>query len=227
MNDYSKSALEIVQGSNILTEEDFSKIDKLRDELRHTFLHSQVFRTRTEMEVSVLNDVKFPTPDAKYWQSMREQNVHFHELVMLSYKHRKNLVKIKKLERKLAKEEDDLEKEMIQIDIERRKYISINQQRVAKDRIREVHSWHEIKANLIPDMASSLDDVDEHQLISYVNRWIIQAKIMGDTGGPSERHNLFGQLETGIKACIKKGIFNKVLDNLSKQDRIELEDKYL
>src|SRR3972149_7797975 len=93
---YEQNSLKIINESQILTKEDFDIVSNLKEELKDVFLHSQVFRTRTEMEVSVLNDVKFPTADSKYWQSVREQNVMFHELVMLSYDYRKNIVEVKK-----------------------------------------------------------------------------------------------------------------------------------
>ena len=38
----------------------------------------------SEMEISVLDIMKHPTSESRYWQSMREQNVIFQELVMLS-----------------------------------------------------------------------------------------------------------------------------------------------
>jgi hypothetical protein len=41
----------------------------------HAFHHVQMYRTQTEMEISVLSDVHFPTPDSKYWQTVREMNV--------------------------------------------------------------------------------------------------------------------------------------------------------
>lgn len=208
---YDKLSLEIVRSSDILKQDDFRSLAQMREELKDVFLHSQVFRTRTEMEVSVLNDLKFPTPDAKYWQSVREQNVMFRELVMLSYEYRKNLVKIKKLERKLKEEKDDLERELIQINIEKRKFIALNQQRVAKDRIRELKEWHEIKKNLLPKMKYSLKDVNEHQLISYTKRFVGQYMAMKDKGSPSERANLIGQLDKALKVCRDKGLLDKVL----------------
>lgn len=208
---YDKVSLEIIKGSEILKTEDLQLIENLKNELKDVFLHTQVFRTRTEMEVSVLNDVKFPTPDAKYWQAVREQNVMFHELVMLSYEYRKNLVEIKKLERKLEKENDDLEKELLEIEIEKKRFIALNQVRVAKDRIREIREWHEIKQNLLPDMKYSLKDVDEHQLVSYTKRFIKQFMAMGDNGSAPERSNLIGQLDKALKVCKQKGLLNKVL----------------
>ena len=59
-----------------------------------------MFRTQTEMEFSVLNDAKYPTNAAKYWQCVREQNVFLENLMSLSFDYRRNEVKIKRLEKK-------------------------------------------------------------------------------------------------------------------------------
>jgi hypothetical protein len=71
-----------------------------------------MFRTETEMRFSVLSDNKYPTKAAKYWQSVREQNTHFENLVHLSFDARKNEVEIKKLQRDIKKEKDELEVEL-------------------------------------------------------------------------------------------------------------------
>jgi hypothetical protein len=220
--EYATLALGIITQAEILKEEDLAAVSDLAGELLDNFLHSQVFRTRTEMEVSVLNDTKFPTPDAKYWQAQREQHVHFQELVMLSYEYRKNEVEIRQLKKKwvLALEEKDKdEAELIQIEIERRTFIARNHERIAKDRIREIREWHEIKENLIPRMKCGLADCDEHQLVSYTLRWIRQAQVMGDGGTPSERNNLMALLDMGLKKCREKGIMGKVLDRLDEKTR--------
>ena len=218
----------IIQNSEILTRDDLAKITPLTQELKENFKKSQVFRTRTEMEVSVLNDLKFPTASAKYWQSSREQNVMFHELVMLSYEYRKNLVEIKKLEKEYDEEKDDLEKELLQIEIEKKMFISKNQEKTAKDRIREIAAWSEIKAREAENMdKEELSDVDNHQLISYTKRWIGQSIEMGINGSPSERQNLIGQLRSGVLACIDKGILDKVLDDFPKEIRDKVEQEYV
>ena len=223
--DYNKLSLDIVKESQILKQEDLQAVEGMKEELQDVFLHSQVFRTRTEMEISVLNDLKFPTPDAKYWQAVREQNVMFHELVMLSYEYRKNLVEIKKLERDLKKEKDDLERELLQIEIEKKRFIALNQERVAKDRIRELKEWHEIKQNLLPQMKYSLKDVNEHQLISYTKRFIRQYMAMKDKGSPAERANLIGQLDKALKVCKQKGLLERVLPENPYERKRFLEKK--
>ena len=71
-----------------------------------------MFRTETEMRLNFcMSDNKYPTKAAKYWQSVREQNTHFENLVHLSFDARKNEVEIKKLQRDIKKEKDPLEVE--------------------------------------------------------------------------------------------------------------------
>lgn len=218
----------IIQNSDILMSEDFEKLVPLTEELKETFLKSQVFRTRTEMEVSVLNDIKFPTPTLKYWQATREQGVMFQELVMLSYEYRKNLIKIKQLEIRIVKEEDELEKELLQIEKERKMFISKNQEKTAKDRIREIKAWSEIKEREAKQMSKEdLADVDNGQLIGYTIRWINQSIQMGGNGSPAERQNLLGQLRSGILTCIDKGIIEKVLEEFDDSIKYKINLEYL
>jgi hypothetical protein len=225
-DNYGQTALDIIGESTILTADDLNVIGELKDELVNNFMHAQVFRTRTEMEVSVLNDMNFPTPDAKFWQCQREQGVHFHELVMLSYEYRKSLVEIKKLKRKLESEQDELERELIQIEIEKLTFIARNQEKVGKDRIREVREWHEIKERLKPQMIHSLEDVNEHQLVSYTRRFIYQYLAMGESGSPGERQNLTSQMDMAIQACISKKCIGPILADLSPHFRAQIANKY-
>lgn len=217
----------VISKSDILVQEDWEKLAPLTQELQTTFLKSQLFRTRTEMEVSVLDDLKHPTPASKYWQAMREQNVMFQEMVMLSYEYRKNIVEIKKLTRDLEKEEDELEKELLQIEIDKKIFTSRNQERTAKDRIRELKAWSEIKEREGSRMnKEELADVDNHQLISYTKKWINQSIVMGDSGSPAERQNLLGQLRSGILVCIEKGILDKVLEGFDYKIKDKIKKEY-
>ncbi len=220
------SQFEQLFGSEILTKEDLNVVSNLKHELIDTLKKTQIHRTRTEMEVSVLNDVKHPTSASKYWQALREQGVMFEELVMLSFEYRKKQVEVKILERKFGKEQDDLERELLGIEIEKEKYILSNQERVAKARIREIQDWSEIKKRESAFMDDNdLENVDYHQLISYTKRWIKQSILMGSNGSPAERQNLMGQLRSGISTCIKLGLLDLVLDGFESQiqDQIKLE----
>ena len=68
--------------NNLLEPEDVSIFNGMTEELRDTWTKKQMFRTQTEMEFSVLNDAKYPTNAAKYWQCVREQNVFLENLCL-------------------------------------------------------------------------------------------------------------------------------------------------
>ena len=212
---YSDQTFNIIDNSSILEKSDFDTLAALKGELQETFLRTQIFRTRTEMEVSVLDDLHFPTPDSKYWQSQREQNAMFGELVRLSYQYRKNLIKIQILIRKNETEQDDLKRELRGVEIERRQFESREMERMAKDRIREVQQWHEIKAKLLPEMQYSLEDVGEHQLLSYAKEWLNQVMVMPQFVQQGEKENIVGKLNSALKMCGEKKLLDKVMGWLS------------
>jgi len=74
----------------ILDKQDVKEFKKLIPELQDTWMKKQMFRTETEMRFSVLSDNKYGTNAAKYWQSVREQNTYFENLMHLSFEYRKN-----------------------------------------------------------------------------------------------------------------------------------------
>lgn len=204
--------LAVIQEAGLLEKSDLAVIEKLQGELFEALEKNQIFRTRTEMEVSVLNDVKFPTAPSKYWQALREQVVMFDELVLLSFEARKNRTEIKILLRDMEGKEDKLDRELLQIEMEKKRFILSAQVRVAKDRIREIQDWSEIKAR----EAEKMDEVDlanvgNHQLVSYTKRWIKQSLIMGSKGSPAERQNLLGQLRSGLLVVTRAGLLESVL----------------
>ena len=194
----TNNSLDIIKGSSLLEEKDFQIIKDLQEELEDTFQKAQIFRTEVEMEISVLNDIKHPTPDSKYWQAVKEQNVMYIELVSMSYEYRKNSVQLRRLERDINITEDEFDKEDLQIEKEKLIFLMRQQERTAKDRIREIGLWHDIKESLIPHMKYGTKDVNAHQLEGYTRRFINQSHIMGDSGSLPERQNLIGQLSTSI-----------------------------
>jgi len=222
--EYKQLAIETLKGSKIITDEDLKSLLDLQDELKDVFLHSQVFRTRTEMEVSVLNDIEFPTPDSKYWQAVREQNVMFQELVYLSYDYRKASLEIEDLKRQKEKEKDKIKKELLEVEIERKTFDLLNMEKVAKDRIREIKEWHQIKQNLLDKVEYSLEDVNEHQLVSYTKRWLRQYLTAGNELSSSEKLNLVSQLEKGLKVCKEKKLLDKVLPEGSQELKLLKEN---
>jgi hypothetical protein len=180
---------------SLLDPQDFAQLTSLKQELKDTWTKKQIFRTETEMRVSVLNDGKFPTRAGKYWQCVREQNVFFENLIQLSFGYRKNLVEIKQLERKIANETDDLETELLQIELEEKQYARVNMELVAKDRMREIEHWSRIKSEL-DDGSFDNKNVNTHQMTSMRMALENRAKTLTSGSSQAEVINVLGPLET-------------------------------
>ena len=195
--------------NNLLDPNDVQEFKELTNELRDTWTKKQVFRTETEMRMSVLQDAKYPTKASKYWQCVREQNVFLENLMSLSFDARRNEVKLKRLQEKLLKEEDSLKRELLQIDIDEKTYSVANMQLVARDRMREIKLWSVLKKEF-DDGSFDTKDVNTHQLDSY--HLIMKNKAETLTSGSSqpEVFNVLGQLQT-IERVKKSGemIYNK------------------
>ncbi len=127
--------------NNLLDPNEVKEFKEMTSELRDTWTKKQVFRTETEMRMSVLQDAKYPTKASKYWQCVREQNVFLENLMSLSFDARRNEVKLKRLQEKLKTEEDPLKRELLQIDIDEKNYSVANMKLVARDRMREIKLW--------------------------------------------------------------------------------------
>ena len=195
--------------NNLLDAEDVSKFRELTGELRDTWTKKQVFRTETEMRMSVLQDAKYPTKASKYWQCVREQNVFLENLMNLSFDARRNEVKLKKLKQKLEKEEDELKRELLQIDIDEKTYSVANMQLVARDRMREIKLWSALKKEF-NDGSFDTKDVNRHQLDSYALIMKNKAETLTSGSSQPEVFNVLGQLQT-IERVKKSGemIYNK------------------
>tara|TARA_Y100001963_G_scaffold104185_1_gene143583 strand:- start:394 stop:1062 length:669 start_codon:yes stop_codon:yes gene_type:complete len=181
--------------TNILDKDDVKSFKKLIPELQDTWMKKQMFRTETEMRFSVLSDNKYPTRAAKYWQSVREQNTHFENLVHLSFDARKNDVEIKKLQRDIKKEKDPLEKELKQVELEEKMYSKAQMELVAKHRMREVATWSKLKLEF-DDGNFDKKDVNKHQAHSYLLRLQEQKKTITPGTSQPEVFNVMGQIDT-------------------------------
>ena len=195
--------------NNLLDVEDVKEFKALTGELRDTWTKKQVFRTETEMRMSVLQDAKYPTKAAKYWQCVREQNVFLENLMSLSFDARRNEVKLKRLKQKLEKEEDPIKQELLQIDIDEKTYSVANMQLVARDRMREIKLWSALKKEF-DDGSFDTKDVNRHQLDSYAIIMKNKAETLTSGSSQPEVFNVLGQLQT-IERVKKSGemIYNK------------------
>ena len=180
---------------NILDPNDVTDFKGMVDELRDTWTKKQVFRTETEMRFSVLNDMKYPTKASKYWQCVREQNVYLENLMSLSFDYRRTEVKLKRLQQKLEEEKDPLKKELIQIDIDEKTYSKANMELTAKDRMREIKLWSQLKKE-VDDGTFDKQNVNTHQLESYHKIMLNRKDTLTPGSSQPEVFNVLGQLQT-------------------------------
>ena len=181
--------------NNLLDPEEVKIFKGLTEELKYTWTKKQMFRTETEMQFSVLNDAKYPTKAAKYWQCVREQNVFLENLMSLSFDYRRAEVKIKRLQEKLDKEEDPLKKELLQIDIDEKVYSKASMQLVARDRMREIKLLSKFKKKF-DDGSFDTKDVNTHQLNSYHLTMKNKAETLTQGSSQPEVFNVLGQLQS-------------------------------
>tara|TARA_R110002020_G_scaffold180775_2_gene375405 strand:- start:1377 stop:2051 length:675 start_codon:yes stop_codon:yes gene_type:complete len=181
--------------NNLLPTEDVNIFKEMVEELKDTWTKKQVFRTETEARISVLQDMKYPNKASKYWQCVREQNVFLENLMTLSFEYRRNDIKIKRLEKKLKDEKDELKKELWKVDLDEKTFSKASMELVAKDRMREIKMWSKLKIEF-DDGTFDTKDVNRHQLESYHE--IMKNRVETITSGTSqpEVFNAVGQLKT-------------------------------
>ena len=212
MKDEKRNIISVIEQehnhlNNILDPEQFKEFKELTSELKDTWHKKQVFRTETEMRVSVLDDGRYPNKAAKYWQCVREQNVFLENLMGLSFDYRKNDIEIKKTHLKIEKEKDELEKELLKIELDQKIYGKANMELTAKDRMREITLWSNLKKEF-DDGTFDKQNVNTHQAVSL--RQVLEHKKSTITSGTpqNEVFNIISQLESVYREE-KEGAFIK------------------
>ena len=185
----------------ILDRKDVEEFRKLIPELKDTWVKKQIFRTETEMRVSVLNDGRHPTPAAKYWQCVREQNVFF-----------ENDVEIKKLQKEIEEETDEFECELKKIALDKKYYRRANLELTAKDRMREIEHWSRIKKEL-DDGSFDTRNVNTHQAKALTGFLEHRRESLNKESASDDVFNVLSQLNT--------------IDRLKKEGKINYDEKAL
>ena len=188
----------------LLDKSEASEFKKMVPELQDTWQKKQMFRTETEMRFSVLSDNKYGNNASKYWQSVREQNTHFENLMHLSFEYRKNDVEIERLEEKIIDpNEDKFEQKLAKIELEEKLYGRAGMELVAKARMREISTWSKLKKEF-NDGKFDDKDVNTHQAESYMHTLEHRKATLTPGSSQPEVFNVLGQLET-LKRVRKSG----------------------
>jgi hypothetical protein len=186
---------EIPNLNNLLSTTDLNNFKAMTEELRDTWTKKQMFRTETEARFSVLQDNRYPTKAAKYWQCVREQSSYLDNLMTLSFEYRRNEAKIKWLEGKVDKEEDEYKKTKYEIDLDECRFGKASMEKTAKHRMREIGMWSKLKGEF-NDGSFNDKDVNQHQLESYGLQYHEKAKTLNANSSESEVFNVMGQLQS-------------------------------
>jgi len=181
--------------NNLLEQNDLTDFKGMVDELRDTWSKKQMFRTETEARFSVLQDNRYPTKAAKYWQCVREQASYLDNLMTLSFDYRRNEAKIKWLEKKIESEQDEYKLTKYQIDLDEAKFGKASMEKTAKHRMREIKMWSKLKGEF-NDGSFNDKDVNQHQLESYGMQYAEKAKSLTPNSSEAEVFNIMGQLQS-------------------------------
>tara|TARA_Y100000389_G_scaffold191379_1_gene217483 strand:- start:2863 stop:3537 length:675 start_codon:yes stop_codon:yes gene_type:complete len=181
--------------NNLLEIEELKEFKMMTSELKDTWEKKQMFRTETEARFSVLQDNRYTTPAAKYWQCVREQASYIDNLMVLSFEYRRNQAKINKLEEQIRTEEDEHEKVNFEIDLDECRFNKASMERQAHHRMREIKMWSKLKKEF-DDGSFDTKDVNQHQLESYGRQYAIKAKNLTENSDEADKFNVLGQLES-------------------------------
>jgi len=205
---------------NLLSTEEVSDFKAMTEELRDTWTKKQMFRTETEARFSVLQDNRYPTLAAKYWQCVREQASYLDNLMALSFGYRRNEAKIKWLEKKVESEKDEYKLIKYKIDLDEARFDKASMEKTAKHRMREIKMWSKLKGEF-NDGSFNDKDVNEHQLESYGRQYHEKAKTLNENSDDNEVFNVMGQLQS-LQRIKKSG---ELENNKEKKEQITQHDK--
>jgi hypothetical protein len=206
--------------NNLLEQKDLTDFKGMVDELRDTWTKKQMFRTETEARFSVLQDNRYPTKGAKYWQCVREQSSYLDNLMTLSFDYRRNEAKITWLEKKIDKEQDEYKKTKYEIDLDECRFAKASMEKTAKHRMREIKMWSKLKGEF-NDGSFNDKDVNDHQLESYGLQYYEKSKTLNEHSDQNEVFNVMGQLQS-LQRIKKSG---ELLSNTEKKEQLTQDDK--
>ena len=206
---YTKHSLDKIKSSSVLDNEDISSMLKMDKSMQHVFEKRQIYRTETEMKYSVLDELRCPTIQARYWQIIREEFSMFNNLMQISFEYEDLNLNLQLSEIEL-KEIDDSAKGKIYAmkkrnEIKKLQFESAIMRVQAKDYVRELKIWEKLKAILISKGGFDLNDCNADQFETLKQKWENQNKIAKEFG-----HESLGKVsQAGIDA-IQKDVFTKI-----------------
>ena len=199
--------LTLIENTKLLSEEKFSKLTELKNKVITGYENRIIFRADYLMRVSVLDDVKHPTPDAKYWQANLERTVMYQNIIDLSFNYLETEADI---EIKKALIQEHITKNTplslakankFEIQIQRLQTRLASMKKEADDRMREIVGWTTIMDEIEPLLEFPKDDPEQYMAKSYPLRFAKQKAMIQQIGASDMNGamNILGLCETAFK----------------------------
>lgn len=198
----SLNEIDNIKKSNLLNESDVDIVNGLTNELKNTFKNKEVMRTEFLARTSVLNDVKFPDPASKFWQSVREQDAQLTALVSDSFEYEKNLAQIEILKYDHSmiignNPKLNAQRKLKEIEIKEKEFLLINIENTSHHRVRELALWEKIKQEQIKiDPSFDSINVESSQRESFLKRWEKEKNIAIQTNQGTLYRNVIQNLSS-------------------------------
>ena len=186
-DNWTENGLSTIDNTDILSDTDLKKISDLSPVLSDIDKKNPMFRSRNQMEVSVLNPVAFPDESAKYWQCVREQHMMFQTLVDTSFQYEKICANLELAQIDLEEIPHDKRynaRSMLKkAEIKQLQFALHNYRKTAKDRVREILEWERLKLKQIekePSIDTQNPNTDQLESMKkrYVAERIISQEVM-------------------------------------------------
>lgn len=180
--------LALIKDTKLLSDEKFNELIELKHKIITGYKNKIIFRADYLMRVSVLDDVKHPTTDAKYWQSNLERTVMYQNLIELSFDYQEIEadIEIKKELMNIRNSEDTslslAKAHKLEIQIKRLEAHLVSMKKEADDRMREIIGWTKIMDELEPLLEFDKNDSSSYMAKSYPLRFARQKAMIQELG---------------------------------------------
>ena len=183
--------LEPLQNLPILDKTQIRKLVEIKGELATAFKKLELGRPKYLMEVSVLKDMKFPTPDAKYWQCILERNIQFQNLLFEALDFQEKIAELEEVEAEIEEIENNhphnnrkAKAKLMKLDVQRKRILlqMLMLKKQAQERYREIMAWTDLIRELKPKLKYGEDNPEKHMPESFLLRFAHQKQIIDQIG---------------------------------------------
>lgn len=193
--------LTVTNLDGVLSNVDTSYVKSLTSEIQRSQESQVKWRTRFIMENGILNDLKFPSSSGKFFQCVREQLVFYEELIRTGIEYSKLDIQKQITELKISQlgksKMDKLQKQLLEVDLIEKSVIMLNLKRDAKERVREIRNWQQIKDKIIKENPNlDINNQENSERETWLARWNSELKVPKELANPQLIKDCLANLQT-------------------------------